>query len=84
MHVETTLLIPDDSLSIKLQAIRNGSHPLRIKYIKSHIHLPGTLIQDNDEVDQLLRVNVPETSEFHMKPHVSLNICVEDYFKAAS
>ena len=59
LHIETAELIQDDSELISRftqlrQMIRNRSHSVYIKYIRSHIGLPGPLAQGNNEIDQLL------------------------------
>lgn len=72
LHIETAELIQDDpkltSLFLQLQQIiGNRNRPLYITRIRSHMGLPGPLVQRNDEIDQLLVGNVLEASEFNNK-----------------
>lgn len=73
LHFETSEFILNDSeFTIQLQqVIGKGNHPLYIIHIRCHMGLPGLLGQGKDERDHLLIQNVPETSEFCKKQHVS-------------
>ena len=69
LPIEIVQPIQDDSeltsLFIQLQQmIRTRSLLLYITHIRSPTHLPGTLVQCNQEIDQLLLGNLLEASEF--------------------
>ena len=70
LHLETAELIHQDSeltsLFIQLrQMIRNRSYQLYITHIRSCIRLSGSLVQGNNEIDQLLIGSILEAPEFH-------------------
>ena len=70
LHIETSEFIPDDieltSLFIQVQdIIRNRLCSIYITHIQSHTGLPGPLVQDNTEIDQLLIGSMLQASEFH-------------------
>lgn len=49
------------------QAIRNGNCPLYMTYIWSHTELSDPLAQRNEDIGQLVKENMLETSTFHLK-----------------
>ena len=53
------------------QAIRSRNYQLYITHIQSHTGLPGPMVQDNKEVNQLLIGDVFKASKFHEKHHVN-------------
>ena len=75
LRIETADFVPDNSeLTLLLrqlqQAMRSGNYALYITHIWSHTGLPGPMVQDNKEVNQLLIGDVFKASKFHEK-HVN-------------
>ena len=48
-------------------------------YIIFHMGLPGPLVQDKEETDQLLVLNVLEPSKFHKKHHTNSKGLKKDF-----
>ena len=75
LHIETAEFVPDNSeLTLLLRqlqrAMRSGNYALYNTHIWSHTGLPGPMVQDNKEVNQLLIGDVFKASKFHEK-HVN-------------